>query len=267
LDPSTNIASWIPYCYTGCGWQNCYWANLARQRCISLGIPCEELNPEQTGCMCYQNVISAAKLNGWYVEKKRVSDNKYYLLIRGVSGADCYYADDGYVKGMLWLNPNSGWRITKVNKCSYSVDDNSKAPRGQQKETYCLANDTTIRFAAGSNCYGCCACEDSGVVDVNVTVEKETPYAITIHFHYPDDWHAGDSLPQEAITMIEKAKDLNVHYIRFDICWDEVEPEKDVFNEDAIAYFKAVVDEIKNQGMEPLIVLGTHSKLGYKYYC
>jgi parallel beta-helix repeat protein len=87
--------------------------------------------------------------------------------------------------------------------------------------------------------------------------KAKKPYAITIHFHYPMDWHAGDELPAGDITMIQKARDLNAYYIRFDVWWDEVEPEEDVFNENAIAYFKAVVNEIESQGMEPLVILGT----------
>jgi len=161
--------------------------------------------------MCYQGVISAAKPHGWYVEKRKVSESKYYLLVRGVSEADCYYSGHGYAKGEVWFNPDSGWRITEVNKCKYNVDKNGGRP------AYCEVNDTAIRFASGSSCYGCCACEDSGRIDVNVTVEKETPYTITIHFHYPEGWRAGDPLPQEDIEMIQKASDLNVRYIRFDV--------------------------------------------------
>ncbi len=91
-----------------------------------------------------------------------------------------------------------------------------------------------------------------------VKPKKDNPYAITIHFHYPEGWKAGDPLPEKDITMIQTAKDLNAHYVRFDVWWDEVEPKEDVFNENAIAYFKTIVREIKRQGMEPLVVIGTH---------
>lgn len=64
LDASDDTVEWIPYCYTGCGWKNCYWANKARQRCVNLNIACNELDPEKTGCMCYRGVISAAKPHG-----------------------------------------------------------------------------------------------------------------------------------------------------------------------------------------------------------
>ena len=91
-----------------------------------------------------------------------------------------------------------------------------------------------------------------------VKPKKDNPYAITIHFHYPEGWKAGDPLPEKDITMIQTAKDLNAHYVRFDVWWDEVEPKEDVFNENAVAYFKAIVKEIKKQGMEPLVIVGTH---------
>ena len=50
---------------------------------------------------------------------------------------------------------------------------------------------------------------------------------ICIHFHYPLGWKIGDPLPQKDIQMIEKAKDLNAKYVRFDIWWKDVEPQKD----------------------------------------
>jgi Holliday junction resolvase len=37
---------------------------------------------------------------------------------------------------------------------------------------------------------------------------------ITIHFHYPEGWKAGDPLPQKDIDAIQKAKDLNAKYVR-----------------------------------------------------
>ncbi len=83
------------------------------------------------------------------------------------------------------------------------------------------------------------------------------PYAITVHFHYPPGWVAGDPLPERDIAMIEKARDLNAKYVRFDIWWNEIEPLEDKFNENAIAYYKAIIDEIKKNGMEPLVIVGT----------
>lgn len=77
----------------------------------------------------------------------------------------------GYVRGEVWLNPDSEWRITEVNECRYKVDKNGGRP------AYCKVSETAVRFASGSGCRGCCACEDSGYVWVNVTVEKvEKPY-------------------------------------------------------------------------------------------
>ena len=57
--------------------------------------------------------------------------------------------------------------------------------------------------------------------------------AICIHFHYPSGWKAGDRLPQRDVDMILKAKDLNAKYIRFDLWWKDVEPQRDNFSDDA----------------------------------
>jgi len=83
------------------------------------------------------------------------------------------------------------------------------------------------------------------------------PYAITVHFHYPPGWVAGDPLPERDVAMIEKARELNAKYVRFDIWWKDIEPEEDKFNENAIAYYKAIIEEIKKNGMEPLVIVGT----------
>ncbi|WP_202318816.1 hypothetical protein [Archaeoglobus neptunius] len=68
---------------------------------VNLGVKCKELDPEKTGCMCYHGVIFAAIPHGWHVERKKVDENKYHLLVGGVSEADCYYPDHGYVRGRL----------------------------------------------------------------------------------------------------------------------------------------------------------------------
>lgn len=50
--------------------------------------------------------------------------------------------------------------------------------------------------------------------------------------------------------MILKAKDLNAKYIRFDIWWKDIEPLKDQFNEDAIAYYRAVINRIHQEATQ-----------------
>ena len=90
-----------------------------------------------------------------------------------------------------------------------------------------------------------------------VQVKSISKTAICIHFHYPSGWKAGDPLPQRDIQMIEKAKDLNAKYIRFDIWWKDVEPQKDQFNENAFEYYKAIINKIHQVGMDVIVVLGS----------
>jgi hypothetical protein len=52
-----------------------------------------------------------------------------------------------------------------VVKCSVSGSN-----KGQ--ETYCETGDKSVKFAAGSTCGGCCACADSGSVNIEIIVEK-----------------------------------------------------------------------------------------------
>jgi hypothetical protein len=74
--------------------------------------------------------------------------------------------------------------------------------------------------------------------------------SICIHFHYPSGWKEVDPLPQKDVQMILKAKDLNAKYIRFDIWWKDIEPLKDQFNEDAIAYYRAVINRIHQEATQ-----------------
>jgi len=57
--------------------------------------------------------------------------------------------------------------------------------------------------------------------------------------------------------MIKKAKDLNARYIRFDIWWKDVEPQKDQFNENAFEYYRAIINKIHQEGMDVIVVLGS----------
>ncbi|MCK4525273.1 MAG: hypothetical protein KAU07_02465 [Candidatus Andersenbacteria bacterium] len=107
----------------------------------------------------------AKRAKGWYAERKKISDSKYKLLIRGIAWADCAYSGYGYAEGELNLNSDGNWKISEVVKCSVSGSN-----KGQ--ETYCKTDEKSVRFAAGSTCGGCCACADSGSVNIEIIVEK-----------------------------------------------------------------------------------------------
>lgn len=160
LTKSDYMLELIPYCSTGCG-LNCYWAQLCRKGCNEK--TCK--NDEISACQC-SDLSHCYKPKAWYVERRKISDGKFNILIRGISKADCGLGQ-GYVKGELWINTDKGWKITHVEKCQVSKDT-----RG--REYYCVVNNVTgrVRFASGSSCIGCCACEDSAFLNINITLES-----------------------------------------------------------------------------------------------
>ncbi|MGE5308272.1 MAG: hypothetical protein ACM3OC_04240 [Deltaproteobacteria bacterium] len=101
----------------------------------------------------------ARRAKGWYVERR--GDK---VVIRGFSRPDCLFGP-GYVKGAVWVNPDSGLKIVKVDRCSAQYSN-----KGQ--ETYCRYSDNKLEFAAGNDCKGCCACSDSGRVDIELQVGR-----------------------------------------------------------------------------------------------
>jgi len=140
----------------------------------------------------------ARRAKGWYVERKKISDNKYKLLIRGIAWADCSYEGYGYVKGELNLNPEGNWKISEVVKCN---------ARGSNKgqETYCETDDKFVKFAAGNTCGGCCACADSGSLDIEVIIEKVAVNNVEINNN------SGDCLPDG--TLIKLPNDSRIFVI------------------------------------------------------
>jgi len=123
------------------------------------------------GCRDYwgKYYVNSTRMGPWVVERKYVDENTYRILIRGASKADCSCGGNGYVKGEVVINPNSGWKIIKIIKDSVNSDS-----RG--RDVYCDINKDTgvIKFAGGSTCRGCCCCIDSGQIDIEVIVSKTT---------------------------------------------------------------------------------------------
>ncbi len=108
----------------------------------------------------------ARRAKGWYAERKEITSSKYKILIRGQAWADCDYGESGYVKGELNFNVDKNWEITEVVKCS--AQDSNKG-----QTTYCETGKDYVRFAAGNSCGGCCACADSGGLDIEIIVDKK----------------------------------------------------------------------------------------------
>jgi|GEM_PF-6913081 len=109
----------------------------------------------------------AVRMGPWVAERKYIDKDIYLIRIRGASKPDCVCGGDGYVQGELNINPNSGWKIVGVVKCTTNEDT-----RG--REVYCKVNEKTgnIKFAGGSACGGCCCCIDSAQIDIAVSLVK-----------------------------------------------------------------------------------------------
>ena len=54
---------------------------------------------------------------------------------------------------------------------------------------------------------------------------------------------------------IRLAAELGCTMFRFSISWARVEPEPGVFNQEALDHYRAVVDSIREAGMEPMVTL------------
>ena len=162
LGSSDNLVKWIPYCYRGCGWDTCYWAILGRKPCEQLSTSCESLDPLTSGCICFGGLKNRAKMDGWFVERTRISDTKYHVKIVGQSVGR---ADP---RGTLWLNPDSGWMFTHLDSC-YVQADQGYPPR---PASCALTSDTMLQFQTAGDCGGSCACEDAGGINIDVIVEK-----------------------------------------------------------------------------------------------
>ncbi len=109
----------------------------------------------------------ATRMGPWVAERRRVEGDRYKLLVRGAAQADCQCGTAGFVKGEAGVVPGSGWRISAVDKCTFNASD-------RPEPVYCTVDREagTVRFAGGSTCGGCCACIDSGAIDIELTLER-----------------------------------------------------------------------------------------------
>lgn len=108
----------------------------------------------------------AKRALGWYAEKKRMENGDYRVLIRGTAPADCSYSSPGESRGELSVNLESGWKIKEIVKCNAQASN-----KGQ--DVKCEAGIGYLMFSAGSDCGGCCACADSGSLDIEVILAKD----------------------------------------------------------------------------------------------
>ncbi|RLG15771.1 MAG: hypothetical protein DRN71_00485 [Candidatus Nanohalarchaeota archaeon] len=164
-DDNTNDGRYVELCSTGCGTE-CVWANNCR---TFLSGTCNAgtcSNNPYDNCVCF-DMTTCYRPNGWFVQRTKVTNNKYIYKINGKAHADCMFANHGFVSGTSILNPAGSFQITSIDYCSANNDN-----KGQPH--YCTINMAigTISWAGGSTCNGCCCCEDSGGLNIKMTVEK-----------------------------------------------------------------------------------------------
>ncbi len=198
LDKSDDLFEVIPYCLTGCG-IDCSWAKLCAKHCNRN--TCR--NDRMAACQCF-DTSKCYRPKAWYVERKKISEDKFVILIRGISKADCGLGQ-GYVKGELWINTKNGWGITHIERCNISKDT-----RG--REFYCIVNSKTgrVKFASGSSCIGCCACEDSAMLNINITVERNLPDLIVEEVKLASDLSKGNVTEVIAKVKCKNCKNGNI---------------------------------------------------------
>jgi hypothetical protein len=122
--------------------------------------------PFNDTCPSYwQKYPEQRRAKGWYAERKKISDDEYRILIRGIAPADCGNPGPGYAQGEFSINPHGSWNIDQVIRCN--VNSSNK-----EQETYCTNNGLSVKFAAGSMCGGSCACADSGSLDIELILKN-----------------------------------------------------------------------------------------------
>lgn len=73
----------------------------------------------------------------------------------------------------------------------------------------------------------------------------------------PDDFISGKACNSYELfdEDLKCIKELNLKAYRFSIDWSRVEPEKGVFSEEGINYYKSVVKKLKENGVEPFVTI------------
>jgi hypothetical protein len=83
---------------------------------------------------------------------------------------------------------------------------------------------------------------------------------ISTHFSVPPGWKAGVSQlsANDADTQkIQAARDIGARYVRFDIWWDQIEPQIGLFSANATDYFQQILQKIHSYGLQPIAIVGT----------
>ncbi len=99
---------------------------------------------------------------------------------------------------------------------------------------------------------------------VRASVPPPQP-VVCIHF---DSRKVSEELARK---LIDYATELGAKYIRFDIWWNEIEPEPGQYNETALEYYGKIIDYMLDKGIRPIVILGTGypdwvEDLIYSYY-
>jgi beta-glucosidase len=98
-----------------------------------------------------------------------------------------------------------------------------------------------------------------GVATSSHQVEGHTQNDWTLFETRPDVPAAGEAVRHDdSVTLdadLDRARQLGINAYRLSIEWSRVEPQRDVFDDAAVAYYGGVIDRIRSRGMEPLVTL------------
>jgi hypothetical protein len=80
----------------------------------------------------------------------------------------------------------------------------------------------------------------------------------SVSFHFPDPLPSNCLPTTNDYDTIRNATLLNAQYVRFDIWWDEIEPNQNSYSTCALTYYTQALEFIQNEGLKAIAVLGTN---------
>ena len=98
-----------------------------------------------------------------------------------------------------------------------------------------------------------------GVATSSHQVEGNTQNDWTLFEARPDMPAAGEAVRHtDPLTLdadLDRAQQLGINAYRLSIEWSRIEPQRDVFDDAALAYYAELIDGLRSRGMEPLVTL------------
>jgi beta-glucosidase len=89
---------------------------------------------------------------------------------------------------------------------------------------------------------------------------KDRPEYMLIEENYNDATNPSNYIPGNVVNSLNRykedvnaLKELGLNSYRFSIEWSRIEPEKGIYSEEGIEYYKNLVKELKDAGIEPFV--------------